>query len=150
MTNGELDEIVKDIINIFGKHIKLASLSGKSYATGHENCYDIVFENTTSFTARMFGYQYRKFLNNLASLTNGEARKTNSYKGFVYYWFPGFIYKKDNLRIEFGRKGWDKHIGDDSTTCFYMTTNNKYIIEEIVNNILKDRDIRILKKNDYE
>ena len=94
--------------------------------------------------------QYRKFLNNLASLTNGETRKTNSYKGFVYYWFPGFIYKKNNLRIEFGRKGWNRHSGDDSTTCFYMTTNNKYIIEEIVNNILRDRDIRILKKNDYE
>ena len=59
--------------------------------------------------------------------------------------------KKDNLKIEFGRKGWDKHRGDDSTTCFYMTTNNKYLIEEITNFILKDRDnLRILKKNNYE
>lgn len=150
MENAELDEIVKDIINIFGDYIKFASLSRKSYATGHENYYDVIFENTTSFTSRMFSYRYRKFLNNLAILTNGISHKTNSYKGFVYYWFPGFIYKKDNLRIEFGRKAWSKQHGDDATTCFYMTTNNKYIIEEICNNILKNRDIRILKKNEYE
>lgn len=32
-----------------------------------------------------------------------------------------------------------------------MTTNNKYLIEEITNFILKDRDnLRILKKNNYE
>lgn len=151
MVNAELDEIVKQIINIFGKHIECVSLSGKSYATGHENYYDLIFRNTTSYTARMFGYQYRKFLNELALLTNGEVKKTNSFSGFVYYWFPCFLYKKDNLKIEFGRKGWDKHRGDDSTTCFYMTTNNKYLIEEITNFILKDRDnLRILKKNNYE
>lgn len=151
MVNAELDEIVKQIINIFGEHIECASLSGKSYATGHENYYDLIFRNTTSYTARMFGYQYRKFLNELALLTNGEVKKTNSFSGFVYYWFPGFLFKKDNLKIEFGRKGWDKHRGDDSTTCFYMTTNNKYLIEEITNFILKDRDnLRILKKNNYE
>ena len=151
MVNAELDEIVKQIINIFGKHIECVSLSGKSYATGHENYYDLIFRNTTSYTARMFGYQYRKFLNELALLTNGEVKKTNSFSGFVYYWFTGFLFKKDNLKIEFGRKGWDKHRGDDSTTCFYMTTNNKYLIEEITNFILKDRDnLRILKKNNYE
>ena len=151
MVNAELDEIVKQIINIFGKRIECVSLSGKSYATGHENYYDLIFRNTTSYTARMFGYQYRKFLNELALLTNGEVKKTNSFSGFVYYWFPGFLFKKDNLKIEFGRKGWDKHRGDDSTTCFYMTTNNKYLIEEITNFILKDRDnLRILKKNNYE
>lgn len=151
MVNAELDEIVKQIINIFGKHIECVSLSGKSYATGHEHYYDLIFRNTTSYTARMFGYQYRKFLNELALLTNGEVKKTNSFSGFVYYWFPGFLFKKDNLKIEFGRKGWDKHRGDDSTTCFYMTTNNKYLIEEITNFILKDRDnLRILKKNNYE
>lgn len=151
MVNAELDEIVKQIINIFGKHIECVSLSGKSYATGHENYYDLIFRSTTSYTARMFGYQYRKFLNELALLTNGEVKKTNSFSGFVYYWFPGFLFKKDNLKIEFGRKGWDKHRGDDSTTCFYMTTNNKYLIEEITNFILKDRDnLRILKKNNYE
>lgn len=151
MVNAELDEIVKQIINIFGKHIECVSLSGKSYATGHENYYDLIFRNTTSYTARMFGYQYRKFLNELALLTNGEVKKTNSFSGFVYYWFPGFLFKKDNLKFEFGRKGWDKHRGDDSTTCFYMTTNNKYLIEEITNFILKDRDnLRILKKNNYE
>lgn len=151
MVNAELDEIVKKIINIFGKHIECVSLSGKSYATGHENYYDLIFRNTTSYTARMFGYQYRKFLNELALLTNGEVKKTNSFSGFLYYWFPGFLFKKDNLKIEFGRKGWDKHRGDDSTTCFYMTTNNKYLIEEITNFILKDRDnLRILKKNNYE
>lgn len=151
MVNAELDEIVKQIINIFGKHIECVSLSGKSYATGHENYYDLIFRNTTSYTARMFGYQYRKFLNELALLTNGEVKKTNSFSGFVYYWFPGFLFKKDNLKIEFGRKGCDKHRGDDSTTCFYMTTNNKYLIEEITNFILKDRDnLRILKKNNYE
>lgn len=151
MVNAELDEIVKQIINIFGKHIECVSLSGKSYATGHENYYDLIFRNTTSYTARMFGYQYRKFLNELALLTNGEVKKTKSFSGFVYYWFPGFLFKKDNLKIEFGRKGWDKHRGDDSTTCFYMTTNNKYLIEEITNFILKDRDnLRILKKNNYE
>ena len=151
MVNAELDEIVKQIINIFGKHIECVSLSGKYYATGHENYYDLIFRNTTSYTARMFGYQYRKFLNELALLTNGEVKKTNSFSGFVYYWFPGFLFKKDNLKIEFGRKGWDKHRGDDSTTCFYMTTNNKYLIEEITNFILKDRDnLRILKKNNYE
>ena len=151
MVNAELDEIVKQIINIFGEHIECVSLSGKSYATGHENYYDLIFGNTTSYTARMFGYQYRKFLNELALLTNGEVKKTNSFSGFVYYWFPGFLFKKDNLKIEFGRKGWDKHRGDDSTTCFYMTTNNKYLIEEITNFILKDRDnLRILKKNNYE
>ena len=151
MVNAELDEIVKQIINIFGKHIECVSLSGKSYATGYENYYDLIFRNTTSYTARMFGYQYRKFLNELALLTNGEVKKTNSFSGFVYYWFPGFLFKKDNLKIEFGRKGWDKHRGDDSTTCFYMTTNNKYLIEEITNFILKDRDnLRILKKNNYE
>ena len=117
----------------------------------NENYYDLIFRNTTSYTARMFGYQYRKFLNELALLTNGEVKKTNSFSGFVYYWFPGFLFKKDNLKIEFGRKGWDKHRGDDSTTCFYMTTNNKYLIEEITNFILKDRDnLRILKKNNYE
>ena len=136
MVNAELDEIVKQIINIFGEHIECVSLSGKSYATGHENYYDLIFRNTTSYTARMFGYQYRKFLNELALLTNGEVKKTNSFSGFVYYWFPGFLFKKDNLKIEFGRKGWDKHRGDDSTTCFYMTTNNKYLIEEITNFIL--------------
>lgn len=151
MVNAELDEIVKQIINIFGKHIECVSLSGKSYVTGHENYYDLIFRNTTSYTARMFGYQYRKFLNELALLTNGEVKKTNSFSGFVYYWFPGFLFKKDNLKIEFGRKGWNKHRGDDSTTCFYMTTNNKYLIEEITNFILKDRDnLRILKKNNYE
>lgn len=151
MVNAELDEIAKQIINIFGKHIECVSLSGKSYATGHENYYDLIFRNTTSYTARMFGYQYRKFLNELALLTNGEVKKTNSFSGFVYYWFPRFLFKKDNLKIEFGRKGWDKHRGDDSTTCFYMTTNNKYLIEEITNFILKDRDnLRILKKNNYE
>lgn len=151
MVNAELDEIVKQIINIFGEHIECVSLSGKSYATGHENYYDLIFRNTTSYTARMFGYQYRKFLNELALLTNGEVKKTNSFSGFVYYWFPGFLFKKDNLKIEFGRKGLDKHRGDDSTTCFYMTTNNKYLIEEITNFILKDRDnLRILKKNNYE
>lgn len=151
MVNAELDEIVKQIINIFGKHIECVNLSGKSDATGHENYYDLIFRNTTSYTARMFGYQYRKFLNELALLTNGEVKKTNSFSGFVYYWFPGFLFKKDNLKIEFGRKGWDKHRGDDSTTCFYMTTNNKYLIEEITNFILKDRDnLRILKKNNYE
>lgn len=151
MVNAELDEIVKQIINIFGEHIECVSLSGKSYATGHENYYDLIFRNTTSYTARMFGYQYRKFLNELALLTNGEVKKTNSFSGFVYYWFPGFLFKKDNLKIEFGRKSWDKHRGDDSTTCFYMTTNNKYLIEEITNFILKDRDnLRILKKNNYE
>lgn len=151
MVNAELDEIVKQIINIFGEHIECVSLSGKSYATGHENYYDLIFRNTTSYTARMFGYQYRKFLNELALLTNGEVKKTNSFSDFVYYWFPGFLFKKDNLKIEFGRKGWDKHRGDDSTTCFYMTTNNKYLIEEITNFILKDRDnLRILKKNNYE
>ena len=151
MVNAELDEIVKQIINIFGKHIECVSLSGKSYATGYENYYDLIFRNTTSYTARMFGYQYRKFLNELALLTNGEVKKTNSFSGFVYYWFPGFLFKKDNLKIEFGRKGWNKHRGDDSTTCFYMTTNNKYLIEEITNFILKDRDnLRILKKNNYE
>lgn len=151
MVNAELDEIAKQIINIFGKHIECVSLSGKSYATGNENYYDLIFRNTTSYTARMFGYQYRKFLNELALLTNGEVKKTNSFSGFVYYWFPGFLFKKDNLKIEFGRKGWDKHRGDDSTTCFYMTTNNKYLIEEITNFILKDRDnLRILKKNNYE
>lgn len=151
MVNAELDEIVKQIINIFGEHIECVSLSGKSYATGHENYYDLIFRNTTSYTARMFGYQYRKFLNELALLTNGEVKKTNSFSGFVYYWFPGFLFTKDNLKIEFGRKGWDKHRGDDSTTCFYMTTNNKYLIEEITNFILKDRDnLRILKKNNYE
>ena len=151
MVNAELDEIVKQIINIFGEHIECVSLSGKSYATGHENYYDLIFRNTISYTARMFGYQYRKFLNELALLTNGEVKKTNSFSGFVYYWFPGFLFKKDNLKIEFGRKGWDKHRGDDSTTCFYMTTNNKYLIEEITNFILKDRDnLRILKKNNYE
>ena len=151
MVNAELDEIVKQIINIFGKHIEFVSLSGKSYATGRENYYDLIFRNTTSYTARMFGYQYRKFLNELALLTNGEVKKTNSFSGFVYYWFPGFLFTKDNLKIEFGRKGWDKHRGDDSTTCFYMTTNNKYLIEEITNFILKDRDnLRILKKNNYE
>lgn len=151
MVNAELDEIVKQIINIFGEHIECVSLSGKSYATGHENYYDLIFRNTTSYTARMFGYQYRKFLNELALLTNGEVKKTNSFSGFVYYWFPGFLFKKDNLKIEFGRKGWDKHGGDDSTTCFYMSTNNKYLIEEITNFILKDRDnLRILKKNNYE
>lgn len=151
MVNAELDEIVKQIINIFGEHIECVSLSGKSYATGHENYYDLIFRNTTSYTARMFGYQYRKFLNELALLTNGEVKKTNSFSGFVYYQFPGFLYKKDNLKIEFGRKGWDKHRGDDSTTCFYMTTNNKYLIEEITNFVLKDRDnLRILKKNNYE
>lgn len=151
MVNAELDEIVKQIINIFGEHIECVSLSGKSYATGYENYYDLIFRNTTSYTARMFGYQYRKFLNELALLTNGEVKKTNSFSGFVYYWFPGFLFKKDNLKIEFGRKGWDKHRGDDSTTCFYMTTNNKYLIEEITNFILKDRDnLRILKKNNYE
>ena len=151
MVNAELDEIVKQIINIFGEHIECVSLSGKSYATGHENYYDLIFRNTTSYTARMFGYQYRKFLNELALLTNGEVKKTNSFSGFVYYWFPGFLFKKDNLKIEFGRKRWDKHRGDDSTTCFYMTTNNKYLIEEITNFILKDRDnLRILKKNNYE
>lgn len=151
MVNAELDEIVKQIINIFGKHIECVSLSGKSYATGHENYYDLIFRNTTSYTARMFGYQYRKFLNELALLTNGEVKKTNSFSGFVYYWFPGFLFTKDNLKIEFGRKCWDKHRGDDSTTCFYMTTNNKYLIEEITNFILKDRDnLRILKKNNYE
>lgn len=151
MVNAELDEIAKQIINIFGEHIECVSLSGKSYATGHENYYDLIFRNTTSYTARMFGYQYRKFLNELALLTNGEVKKTNSFSGFVYYWFPGFLFKKDNLKIEFGRKGWDKHRGDDSTTCFYMTTNNKYLIEEITNFILKDRDnLRILKKNNYE
>lgn len=151
MVNAELDEIVKQIINIFGKHIECVSLSGKSYATSRENYYDLIFRNTTSYTARMFGYQYRKFLNELALLTNGEVKKTNSFSGFVYYWFPGFLFKKDNLKIEFGRKGWDKHRGDDSTTCFYMTTNNKYLIEEITNFILKDRDnLRILKKNNYE
>lgn len=151
MVNAELDEIVKQIINIFGEHIECVSLSGKSYATGHENYYDLIFRNTTSYTARMFGYQYRKFLNELALLTNGEVKKTNSFSGFLYYWFPGFLFKKDNLKIEFGRKGWDKHRGDDSTTCFYMTTNNKYLIEEITNFILKDRDnLRILKKNNYE
>lgn len=53
----------------------------------------------------MFGYQYRKFLNELALLTNGEVKKTNSFSGFLYYWFPGFLFKKDNLKIEFGRKG---------------------------------------------
>lgn len=151
MVNAELDEIVKQIINIFGEHIECVSLSGKSYATGYENYYDLIFRNTTSYTARMFGYQYRKFLNELALLTNGEVKKTNSFSGFVYYWFPGFLFKKDNLKIEFGRKGLDKHRGDDSTTCFYMTTNNKYLIEEITNFILKDRDnLRILKKNNYE
>ena len=151
MVNAELDEIVKQIINIFGEHIECVSLSGKSYATGHENYYDLIFRNTTSYTARMFGYQYRKFLNELALLTNGEVKKTNSFSSFVYYWFPGFLFKKDNLKIEFGRKGWDKHRGDDSTTCFYMTTNNKYLIEDITNFILKDRDnLRILKKNNYE
>lgn len=151
MVNAELDEIVKQIINIFGKHIECVSLSGKSYATSRKNYYDLIFRNTTSYTARMFGYQYRKFLNELALLTNGEVKKTNSFSGFVYYWFPGFLFKKDNLKIEFGRKGWDKHRGDDSTTCFYMTTNNKYLIEEITNFILKDRDnLRILKKNNYE
>ena len=151
MVNAELDEIVKQIINIFGEHIECVSLSGKSYATGHENYYDLIFRNTTSYTARMFGYQDRKFLNELALLTNGEVKKTNSFSGFVYYWFPGVLFKKDNLKIEFGRKGWDKHRGDDSTTCFYMTTNNKYLIEEITNFILKDRDnLRILKKNNYE
>ena len=151
MVNAELDEIVKQIINIFGEHIECVSLSGKSYATGYENYYDLIFRNTTSYTARMFGYQYRKFLNELALLTNGEVKKTNSFSGFLYYWFPGFLFKKDNLKIEFGRKGWDKHRGDDSTTCFYMTTNNKYLIEEITNFILKDRDnLRILKKNNYE
>ena len=32
-----------------------------------------------------------------------------------------------------------------------MTTNNKYLIEEITNFILKGRDnLRILKKNNYE
>lgn len=99
----------------------------------------------------MFGYQYRKFLNELALLINGEVKKTNSFSGFVYYWFPGFLFKKDNLKIEFGRKGWDKHRGDYSITCFYMTTNNKYLIEEITNFILKGRDnLRILKKNNYE
>ena len=66
MVNAELDEIVKQIINIFGEHIECVSLSGKSYATGHENYYDLIFRNTTSYTARMFGYQYRKFLNELA------------------------------------------------------------------------------------
>ena len=105
MVNAELDEIVKQIINIFGKHIECVSLSGKSYATGHENYYDLIFRNTTSYTARMFGYQYRKFLNELALLTNGEVKKTNSFSGFVYYWFPGFLFKKDKLKIEFGRKG---------------------------------------------
>ena len=151
MVNAELDEIVKQIINIFGKHIEFVSLSEKSYATGRENYYDLIFRNSTSYTARMFGYQYRKFLNELALLTNGEVKKTNSFSGFVYYWFPGFLFKKDNLKIEFGRKGWNKHRGDDSTTCFYMTTNNKYLIEEITNFILKDRDnLRILKKNNYE
>lgn len=105
MVNAELDEIIKDIINIFGKHIKLACVSGKSYATGHENYYDIVFENTTSFTARMFCYQYRKFCNELASLINGETKETNDFKGFLYYWFPGYMFKKDDLKIEFGRKG---------------------------------------------
>ena len=151
MVNAELDEIVKQIINIFGKHIECVSLSGKSYATGHENYYDLIFRNTTSYTARMFGYQYRKFLNELALLTNGEVKKTNSFSGFLYYWFPGFLFKKDNLKIEFGRKGQDKHRGDYSITCFYMTTNNKYLIEEITNFILKDRDnLRILKKNNYE
>lgn len=151
MVNAELDEIVKQIINIFEKHIECVSLSEKSYVTGHENYYDLIFSNTTSYTARMFSYQYRKFLNELALLTNGEVKKTNSFSGFVYYWFPGFLFKKDNLKIEFGRKGWDKHRGNDSTTCFYMTTNNKYLIEEITNFILKDRDnLRILKKNNYE
>ena len=65
-----------------------------------ENYYDLIFRNTTSYTARMFGYQYRKFLNELALLTNGEVKKTNSFSGFVYYWFPGFLFKKDNLKIE--------------------------------------------------
>ena len=49
MVNAELDEIVKQIINIFGEHIECVSLSGKSYATGYENYYDLIFRNTTNF-----------------------------------------------------------------------------------------------------
>lgn len=94
MVNAELDEIVKQIINIFGKHIECVSLSGKSYATGHENYYDLIFRNTTSYTARMFGYQYRKFLNELALLINGEVKKTNSFSGFYIIGFQDFYLRK--------------------------------------------------------
>ena len=146
----DIDLLVKKFHDIFGHNdVDFVNITGKSMVMGRDGYYDVVFRNTTSYTYQKFSYLYRKFFKELAEQLGLNIHRSKEFKGF-YYWSPSYFLNIGDVRLEFGRKAWSKRYLDDCSTDYYFTTNNKYLVDQICNIIMKYKKLYIKKNSIYE
>lgn len=146
----DIDLLVKKFHDIFCHNdVDFVNITGKSMVVGRDGYYDVVFRNTTSYTYQKFSYLYRKFLKELAEQLGLNVHRSKEFKGF-YYWSPSYFLNIGDVRLEFGRKAWSKRYLDDCSTDYYFTTNNKYLVDQICNIIMRYKKLYIKKNSIYE
>lgn len=146
----DIDILVKIFHDIFGHDdVDFVNVTGKSMVVGRENYYDVVFRNTYSYTYQKFSYLYRKYLKELSEKFGVEVHRQKEYKG-VYYWSPSYSLTIGDVKLEFGRKAWSKRYLDDCSTDYYLTTNNRYFVDQICNIIMRYKKLHIKKNSIYE
>ena len=146
----DIDLLVKKFHDIFGHNdVDFVNITGKSMVMGRDGYYDVVFRNTTSYTYQKFSYLYRKFLKELAEQLGLNVHRSKEFKGF-YYWSPSYFLNIGDVRLEFGRKAWSKRYLDGCSTDYYFTTNNKYLVDQICNIIMRYKKLYIKKNSIYE
>ena len=146
----DIDLLVKKFHDIFCHNdVDFVNITGKSMVMGRDGYYDVVFRNTTSYTYQKFSYLYRKFLKELAEQLGLNVHRSKEFKGF-YYWSPSYFLNIGDVRLEFGRKAWSKRYLDDCSTDYYFTTNNKYLVDQICNIIMRYKKLYIKKNSIYE
>ena len=112
---------------------------------------DVDFVNITgkSYTYQKFSYLYRKFLKELAEQLGLEVHRSKEFQNY-YYWSQRYSLTIGDVRLEFGRKAWSKRYLDDCSTDYYFTTNNKYLVDQICNIIMRYKKLHIKKNSIYE
>lgn len=146
----DIDLLVKKFHDIFGHNdVDFVNITGRSMVVGRDGYYNVVFKNTTSYTYKKFSYLYRKFLKELAEQLRLEVQRSKEYKG-IYYWSPSYSLNIGDVRLEFGRKAWSTRYLDDCSTDYYFTTNNKYLVDQICNVIMRYKKLHIKKNSIYE
>ena len=67
-----------------------------------------------------------------------------------YYWSPSYSLTIGDVRLEFGRRAFSKRYLDDCSTVYYLTTNNRYFVDQICNIIMRYKKLHIKKNSIYE
>ena len=146
----DIDLLVKKFHDIFGHNdVDFVNITGKSMVVGRDGYYDVIFRNSTSYTYQKFSYLYRKYLKELAEQLGLEVHRSKEFQNY-YYWSPKYSLTIGDVRLEFGRRAFSKRYLDHCSTHYYLTTNNRYFVDQICNIIMRYKKLHIKKNSIYE